>query len=466
MNILVLNLSLRPKSPLMIFPVGLGYIVTAIKNAGFDFDLVDIDAYRYEDVELDALISRKSYDVVCMGCIVTGYKMVKELAAKLRGYHPNIKIIVGNTVASSITETLLSKTEVDIAVIGEGDVTIVDLLTHIKNNGDLGEVPGICLKQGSRLITTPPRALIADISEIPFIDFSIFDIELYINNSKLQLSEGLPIPREKIRMLPINTARGCIANCTFCYHAFKSYPYRYRSVASICEEIEQLVQQYNINFVGFSDELTLFNKKRAIELADTMIEKKLPVIWGVSCRGDLFDSEDDIAIINRMKEAGCISASYSLESADEHILKSMNKHMKVEQFERQTELFHKAGLAVYTSLVFGFPEETPETIKKTFDCCVKCQIYPSGGYLLPQPGSKMYDYAVEHGFIVDEEDYLLSLGDRQDLRLNMTTMQDDELERCVMEGLRECNERLNLGLKDEELIKSTYYRSTNKDAVS
>lgn len=140
----------------------------------------------------------------------------------------------------------------------------------------------------------------------------------------------------------------------------------------------------------------------------------------------------------------------------------MNKNISVEQFSRQTQLFHKAGIRTVTSLVFGFPQETPESIKKTFDCCIENKIYPSAGYLLPQPGSVIYDYARQNGFIGDEEEYLLKMGDRQDLRLNMTKMTDQEFKDLVLEGLKRCNDELQIGLPTEELIKTTYYRSSKK----
>jgi radical SAM superfamily enzyme YgiQ (UPF0313 family) len=143
----------------------------------------------------------------------------------------------------------------------------------------------------------------------------------------------------------------------------------------------------------------------------------------------------------------------------------MNKRISVEQFTRQTELFHRAGMPVWTSLVLGYPQETPETIRHTFDVCIENRLYPSIGYLLPQPGSVMYDYARENGFIPgDEEEYLLALGDRQDLRVNLTSMSDAELERHVTEGAKRCNEALDMGLSEERLIKSQYHRGKRPDA--
>ena len=74
----------------------------------------------------------------------------------------------------------------------------------------------------------------------------------------------------------------------------------------------------------------------------------------------------------------------------------------------------------------------------------------------------MYDYAVRHGFIEDEESYLLRLGDRQDLRVNMTQMSDEEFAAHVVNGLQRCNEKLNLGLEKDKLIKTQYYRGASQ----
>lgn len=463
MNILLINVSLRPGSPIKLFPVGLGYIATAIKSAGFEFDLLDIDAHRFSDQEVETLIKRKKYDVVCMGCIVTGYKIIKSLAKAIREAHPFAMIVVGNSVATSIVNTLLTRTDVDVAVMGEGDETIVDLLEAIAKSRPLESVQGICFKKGSEVVINPPRPYIKNISSIPSPDFSLFDIEIYIENSQQYANDPTPIPREEIRALPVNTARGCLARCTFCYHNFRGIPYRYRSADAIVEDIKYLTKNYALNYVHFWDELTFFSRKQTMTLIQRILDEDLHFFWEANCRADLFDNDEDVEIILKMKEAGCLGISYSLESADPAILKAMHKNITPEQFSRQTELFNRAKLPVWTSLVLGYPQESPETIAKTFECCIENRIYPSTGYLLPQPGSVMYDYAIEHGYVTNEEDYLLSLGDRQDLRLNMTGMTDAEFQNHVLKELKRCNEELKTGLKVDELIKTQYYRAQKDD---
>ncbi len=458
MKILVINVSLRPFSPVKMFNVGLGYIMTAMDNAGYSFDFLDLDAHRPSDAEIEAYLSRTTYDVVCFGAIVTGYRHVKSLMLRVRKHNPEAIIIGGNTVASSIPELLLMNTEVDVAVMAEGDETIVDLLQAVEQGRSLETVPGIVFEQDGQMVNTPARPVIKDLDSLPRMNFDLFDIDIYIGNeNERRVKDGNP-PVTPIRMLPVNTARGCIAKCTFCYHAFLGKGYRRRSTAGILDEIEAMIDRYQLTHISLSDELTFFSKKQALGFADEIIRRGLKFHWGGQCRANLFDDEADVAIAARMKEAGCTGAFYSLESADPGILKAMNKHITVEQFNRQTRIFQAAGLPVNTSLVFGYPAETPATIARTFDVCIENNIYPSIGYLLPQPGSPMYDYALQNGLIDDEGAYLMAIGDYQDLYLNLTRMSDEEFEGEILKGALRCNGALGRGMDSDRLVKSGGYR--------
>ena len=329
----------------------------------------------------------------------------------------------------------------------------------------MAEVKGICYKQNRQFSKTQDRPLVENLDSLPWIDFSIFDIDLYIENSKFQVNEPFPIPPEKVRALPVNSARGCMYRCTFCYNTFQNKRYRTRSPQSVVAEVAHLIDKYELNTVYFSDELTFFSKKQALKFVETILESGIKFFWAGNCRSDLFNQEKDLYLIQQFKQAGCFGFSYALESADPEILKAMNKKASVEQFGKQTQLIKKLGLPVWTSLVFGYPQETPETIKRTFDVCIENKIYPSIGFLLPQPGSVMYNYALKHGFIKDEESYLLDIGDRQDLYLNMTRIPDKEFEDLVLNGAKRCNEILDMGLDDEILIKTSRYRSPRNNCL-
>ena len=463
MKILVINIALRPPSARRYLPIGLGYVVSAIKCAGFEFDLLDLDAHPQSPEQTERFLRTHRYDVVAMGCIVTGYRYVKWLSQTIKGAFPDTVIVVGDTVAQSIPHILLAKTGADIAVMGEGDETIVELLGRLQTSRDLEGIRGIWYCRNDDFVSNPPRPIIENIDQIPFPDWDLFDIEVYTQSSSKSLDEPLPpIPREQIRAMPINTARGCPYNCTFCYHIFRGEKYRWRSPESIIREMRHYREHYGINYFIFHDELTFFSIKQTELFADALLASGLQVYWSAACRSGLFTKDEHVEVAHKLKQIGCMYLGFSLESADPDILRWMNKRVGPDAFSHQVEILRQAGLGSNTAIVIGYPNETEETIRATIDCCIANGIYPSAGYLLPQPGSPMYDYALEHGYIKDEEAYLLAVGDRQDLHVNMTQMSDDELEAIVKRELARCAHELDLDLPGGALLKTGFYRQPRR----
>ena len=458
MKILLVNAALRPDSMFFFPPMGLGYIATAIHNKGYEFDLFDIDVSRPSPEEIEKFFNGNKYDVVFMGCIVTGYQIVKKLIEPIKLNSPETTVVVGNTVASSIPEHLLKYSDADIAVVGEGDETVIELLGLLESGQSLDGCKGIVYKCGDEIIRTSARPPIKSLDDVPFINWNLFDIEKYIDNSKMAAEDSIPLDKKDVRLLPICSARGCVHKCTFCYHSFKDVPYRRRSNENLIAEIESRMDEYGINVFYMQDDLTFFSKKNIAEFVAMVNDKNLRFYWRGTCCANLLDKDVDVELAKSMKKAGCVSMGFSLESADVAILKAMNKHHKPEEFVRQAGIFHEAGIVPLTSLVVGYPQETEHSIRKTIDYCIEARVYPSIGFLLPQPGSKMFDYAVENGFIGDLEEYYMMLGDRQDLRLNMTEMSDDKLEQVVKQEMQRCNEVLGMGLDPDRLIKTGKYQ--------
>lgn len=467
MKVLVINVCLRPYLPHLVPPVGLGYVLTAIDRAGFDYEFLDLDVCRYSSEKAEEIIRNKKFDVAVFGCLVTGYKIVKWLAQVVKDKDPRIPVVVGNSVVTSIPELLLSKTKVDIGVIGEGDITIVELLKALIDGSPLDGVQGICFKRDGRVVMTPKREVVSDINQIPNINWDLFDIQVYLEKSKLMVPEPYMRDYDSLRAMPVNSARGCIYACDFCYHVFRGVKYRPRTSQMICKEIKDLRDKYDVNFIHFYDELTLYSKKQAHELCDTIIAEGLDdMVYSVCARADLL-GEDDLDLAEKLKKAGILHVGYSLESADADILKTMNKRLSVKQFKTQSKLLQKVGICTGTSLVIGYPQETPETLQKTFDACLDAHIYPSTGYLVPQPGTPIYEYAKKMGKITDEEEYLINvIGDRQDFRINLTQMSQVEMENLVKQNLAKISAHLNLNLADSKLLKTGNYKTVGEKASS
>ena len=140
MNLLFINPSLRPGSDHLFLPVGLGYVVTYIKKAGYDFKILDIDAHQLSDVYVENYFKENSFDVICLGSIVTHYRWVKWCINTIKKHQPKCKVIVGNSVGGSIPEVLFQTTKVDIVIYGEAEVTLKEALDAISQNKSFGEI--------------------------------------------------------------------------------------------------------------------------------------------------------------------------------------------------------------------------------------------------------------------------------------------------------------------------------------
>jgi anaerobic magnesium-protoporphyrin IX monomethyl ester cyclase len=456
MEILFINPSLRPDSLRRQLPVGIAYVMTAVKKAGFDFDFIDMDVDNMSMNDLTIELEKKTYDVVAFGCIVTGFRYVKEISAIVKDIDPNTTIIAGNSVATSIPEILMNNTLVDIAVLGEADITIVELLKAIEKRESYNGVSGIAFQESGKIRYTGKREVIPDIDTIGFPEWDLFDLKKYneyghVNANVFSIKNAL--------FYPLNSARGCPFNCTFCYHVFKDDKYRKYSGDCIIEEIKRLYHSYDATFISFWDELTFSNVKDAKIISDKISELDFKVAWAGTARANLFKTKD-IELIKEMRASGCDNIAYSLENASPEILLAINKKIKVSDFVEQSKALWKGGVTPLTSVIFGYPQETPESIQLTLDVCEECNIFPSVGFLLPLPGTPIYQWACENGFIGDEVKYLERVGDRQDFHINLTQMDDEKFVETVTVGLESLARKQ--GLKFESVFKTvTYQRPKN-----
>jgi anaerobic magnesium-protoporphyrin IX monomethyl ester cyclase len=141
----------------------------------------------------------------------------------------------------------------------------------------------------------------------------------------------------------------------------------------------------------------------------------------------------------------------------------MNKKIKPEYFKEHVQILKEVGIQLSNSIVFGYPIETEETIQETIDLCLEVGIYPSIGFLLPLPYTGMYKWAIENNYITDEDAYLDSISERQDLCINMTKLTDDQIMNKIKSGAAQLNKRLEVGLTEDSLIRTGSYKNHNKN---
>lgn len=455
LSLLFINPSIRPHAKRKYPPVGLACILTALRKSGFDFDLIDMDADSLTEDDVRVRLKGKQYDLVALGCIVTSLSLVVRLTDMIRQEIPSALIVAGNSVATSIPKMLLAHSEVDIACLGEGDITITELIKALAKDTDWRNVPGIAWMKDGQVFFSAKRNVVPNLDLLGFPDWNLFPIKKY-NDSMMDLTVA---GGKKQVVFPLNSARGCLFNCTFCYHCFKNEKYRSYSEDAIIAEIRRLTEEFGATFIHLWDELSFPTVKSFEQRIKRLAELPFVTEWEGITRANLFSSKD-LPVLRNAAAHGLKAVAFSIENASPTILKAMNKKISHKKTVEHSLSLWQAGITPLTSVIFGYPQESPDSIKMTLDLCERCNIYPSVGYLQPLPSTPIYEEAVARGIIVDEWEYLMDAGDRQDLHVNMTAMPTDELCSCVTEGMNALARRL--GIQVEDPLKTEVYQKPSK----
>ena len=460
-KILFINPCLRPGGHTKLLPVGLASVMTYFDERGYEFELLDIDINDYDDEYVEKFIKNNKFDFILFGTIVTHYKWIKWLVNTIKKHQPHTRVIVGNSVSSSIPELFLQKTKADVVVIGEGEISAYEAVEAIRLKKSLKVVNGIAFRNNDDKIVINELRKAGDINDFPMINWDFFDVERYLAMPSVKADHE----KDVTRAMPIITARGCAFKCSFCHYVFWNDPYRNRTPNSVIGEIKQLIEKYHATHIDFWDDLSFASAHQVEKMSDAILESGLKFKWMASVRVDLFSrgnlsGDGALKVAKKMKQSGCYDVGFALESGNQEIIEMMNKKIEVDAFLETVNIFKQVGITVNTSVVFGYPTETKQTIGETFDQCLKAGVYPSIGFLLPLPATGMYDYAKQKGLIVDEDAYLESITERQDICLNMTNMRNEDIMKEIKVGAGKLNDMLDLGLNENTFIKTKGYKNS------
>ena len=398
------------------FPWGLGFMAELMKRDGHSVQILDGQALQLEKHNLAPLLDDYDVEIIGISAFSTQFPAVRYLADHIKKSRPNVSVIVGGPMASYHSEFTLRETKADIVTIGEGELTILDLL---KNWDNKETVEGIGYKKNGEIYFTPKREALIDLDDLPMPDFSMFEMWRYTradNSFARKENDGSNV-------MGIFAARGCPYSCHFC--SLSALNYRTMSPQKIYESVKELRDSFGLKEIFFEDELFLASKKKFIELAPKL--KSLNVPWAGQGRINVMDDE----FLHLAKDANCIGIGYGVESGSQKLLDNMNKHTKVEKIEEVLKATPRAGINMKVQLMFGYPGEDEQTVHETIDMMRRVD-HPGRRMTLttPIPGSELYDQCVTNGQIVDEVSYLTGLEKsfgHGKVHVNFTPWADDEV---------------------------------------
>jgi anaerobic magnesium-protoporphyrin IX monomethyl ester cyclase len=320
-------------------------------------------------------------------------KVNKDIAVALIGLHPSAR-----------PHECLKQANVDFVVIGEQEMTTLELagvLEKVKT-ADLKDVKGLGFVQNGEAVITPPRPFIEDLDSLPFPARHLLSMKQFFEAAKkIPISGNLKKP--SVRML---TSRGCPYGCIFCSnHIVMGRKWRARSAENVVAEIEQIVRTYGIRQIDFLDDNIAFNRERLVKICDMLIEKRLHVEWCTpnGVRADALDAE----LLAKMRKSGCQKILIAPESGVQHIVDDViKKKQSLKRVEEAVSAARKVGIKVGCFFILGMIGETKEDMKETIKFAYKLRQLGADhfyfSYATPLYGTELYRQAKEGGFLTSD----------------------------------------------------------------
>ena len=368
--------------------LSLAMVAAPLLEDGHDVRIADMDL---EDDPYAFLVDTlKDYQPDCVGVTGTTPMAVEmgKIATLAKEHCPDAIAVCGGVHVTTFPRAMLEETDFDVAVIGEGDFTLRDLLRS--NRPD--DVPGIAFKRNDAIVETEPRPLLSNLDELPMPAWELYDIKRY-KTSQL-------VERESPTGL-IETSRGCVFQCVYCNKNIFGRKFRQKSPQRVADEIERMLQvgfrEVHVEDDGFS---TNMNKAKAI--LDEIIRRGMKFPWTLI--NGIRVNRTDAELLDKLKAAGCYQAAFGIESGNQKILDRIRKDITKDEVRKAIALTHKTGIETFGFFMLGLPDETEATMQDTIDFAVELDLdIAKFAVTIPLPGTPMFDEYDEQGLILTKD---------------------------------------------------------------
>ncbi len=388
MRVLLVNpptpLEERPNPPL-----GLAFVAAALEGAGIEVKIIDMVTHRLDRERLAEHLADYRPDILGTTAVTMTFLGAIQVLRDARAIDPDLLTMMGGPhVTFTAKETLAQVPELDIIVMGEGDLTVVDIAREAANGREWAGVNGIAFRDVfGQVVVTPGRETV-DVNDLP-----------------QPARHLLPLGRYRALKMPISitTARGCPFPCIFCSaRDMAGAKIRNRTADIVVDELEDLAG-LGFHQINIADDLFTGRKRHCLAVCDEIIRRGLEITWSCYSRVDTISPE----LLARMREAGCRTMAFGIESANAEILKAVRKGITIPKTLEAIEMCVEAGIDPHCSFILGLPGETPETIEETLAFCRKIQGMGAsyGIHLLaPFPGTAIRERQAEFDvtFLTDD----------------------------------------------------------------
>ncbi|MEN8262921.1 MAG: radical SAM protein [Nitrospirota bacterium] len=423
-------------------PMGLACLSSVLEEKGFEADIIDAAALGLGFDEIVSSI-KGHVDYIGISSTTVEIEHAVELAGGLRRAFPEALILMGGVHPTIFHESLVSEDVCDMVIRGEGEEAIVELAQDRK----LEEVPNLTWKSpAGEVIVNAHSDRYVDLEQLPIPSYNKLPMDRY--HSALGAAKKNP----SVGMI---TSRGCPGTCTFCYSGMHGKRIRMQSAGKVFDQILFLKKNYGIREISFYDDTFTTNKKRVERLCDLLLQNKTNISWSCFARADTVNP----GLLKKMKQAGCHQVGYGFESADEEVLKAINKRVKTRQIDDAVAWTRAAGIDVRGAFMLGNPGETEESMRRTIEYSKQLGIqFAIYNITTPFPGTALYDWSMEQGIVMHRKWVSYDLSHSV---LKLPTVGPDTVEQYYSTAYREFYMRPGYIIKRILSLRSGYELKTH-----
>jgi len=378
-------------------PMGLLYVAGGLEQAGIAVEVYDAQA---DGRSLEEVLRSSAPDVVGITCTTALVTSGLHAASLVKKHDPRIPVVVGGVHPTVRPDEILGDPSVDLAVRGEGERTMVEVVEALAAGRSLEGVEGVSYCDGDRVIHNPPRRLERNPDNLPWPARHLVPMHVYKMSPDWSVRRPFDL---------VFTTFGCPFRCMFCAaQTVSGGSYRRRSIGSVMAELDDVVARYGIRSLLLGDDSFASSRDHAMELCEAYVSRgyhrRIP--WFVSTRVDSVDRE----ILQAMKRAGCGLVSFGIESGVQRLLDRIGKKITLEQSVRAVRLAKEAGLRVRATFILGIPGETHDESLETIRFSRTLPVDQVRFALAtPFPGTDLWRIAEEEGTLKVDDWMNLSL---------------------------------------------------------
>ncbi len=396
-----LLLEFPPRHSLM--PNGIGYVHSALKHYGINFQTIDLNILLYHrfhskrilenidtfitpggytlnkdpwdylyiaewhhkevvDFFMDMLadpiekIIEKAPKAIGISVHYNNRVMVKEFMKLIHTRLPDVVFVLGGYDCCNHVFPVRYYTDADYIVIGEAELSLKPLVTALANGEKPKDLPGIVSHYDSPGCDHPTPVTPYELDDIEFPRYEWIDLSLYCNY----------IGHHQVH---ITATRGCNwGRCRFCP---ENSPFRERSPKNVVDEIQHFMDRGFIEFT-FNDNNAAANHQLLYDICAEIIARNLhPALTGQF----RIDKKNTREYLSHIYRAGFKGLNYGVDGWSDNVLRLQRKGYNMKLVLQNLKDSHEVGIKNRVNMVVGVPGETEEDVDECIDNIIKCKEY-------------------------------------------------------------------------------------------